>query len=65
MFEDLLIKLHNTEPQPNPNYYHILLENADVVLLEIAKVGQDNVSKRLGMPYPKLSQLKDLLKEYA
>ncbi len=65
MFEDLLIKLHKTEPQPNPNYYHILLDNADIILLEVAKRNQGVVAKDLDMSYSKLSILMSVLREYA
>ena len=65
MFNELLSKLHETEPQPNPLYYHLLIENADIILLEVSKRNQGVVAKDLKMSLPKFSALMSVLREYA
>jgi len=65
MFNDLLAKLHDTKPQPNPLYYHLLIENADIILLEVAKRNQGVVAKDLKMSLTKFSAIMSVLREYA
>jgi len=65
MFNELLAQLHDTTPQPNPLYYHILLENADIVVLEVAKRNQGVVAKDLKMSLTKFSSIMSVLREYA
>ncbi len=64
-FQELLINLHDTHPQPNPNYYRTLTDNAETIILEVALRGQHIVSKELGTSQSKLSNLIPLLKEFA
>jgi hypothetical protein len=64
-FKDLLQELHHSYPQPNPRYYHIILENASVVLLESAKRSQALVARDLGMSYQRFNNIFPLIKEYA
>jgi len=62
-FQDLIQVLHNSSPQPNPNYYRTLIDNAQTIVLEVAKRNQHLVAKDLGMDRMKLSHLLPLLKE--
>ena len=64
-FQELLITLHDTHPQPNPNYYRTLVNNAEVIILEVALRGQQPVAKEIGTSQSKLSNLIPLLKEFA
>ncbi len=63
-FSELLDILHKKDPQPNPLYYHHLLNNANIILLEIAIRNQHLVAKDLNITLPKLSVIVPMLKEF-
>ena len=64
-FKELLTMLHSTEPQPNPNYYKILVDNSKLIVLEVAMNNQTDVARQLGMSQSKLSAYLPLFKAYA
>ncbi len=64
-YQDLLTELHETHPQPNPNYYKTLTDNAETIILEVALRGQQDVARELGTSQSKLSNLIPLFKEFA
>lgn len=60
-YNELLLKL-----QENPHaYYHILIANADTVLLEVAINKQVKVAEDLGMTTSKFSVVAQILKEFS
>jgi hypothetical protein len=64
-FKELLHELHNSYPQPNPMYYHTLLDNAAIILMETARRNQSVVARDLGMTYQSFNRLFPVLKEYS
>ena len=64
-YELMLDSLHNTVPQPNPNYYQVIMDNSKVILLQISIQNQHLVSKDLKMDRMRLSHLMPLLRELA
>lgn len=64
-FPELVIKLHSTEPQPNPTYYKTLLEHPETILLQVAKTDQKSVALALKMSPAKLSNYIPMFKELA
>jgi len=64
-FNELLTTLHDTHPQPNPNYYILLIEHAETIVMEVALKGQSEVAQKLGMVQSKLSNYLPLLKAVA
>ena len=60
-YQELITKLQET--RPNPEYYKILLDNLDLVILEIAKTHQPKVAKDLHIKSPaELSHTMKILK---
>ena len=64
-YAELLVELHDSTPQPNPRYYQLLIENAQLILLQISLKNQHIVSGELKMDRMRLSHLMPLLREVA
>ena len=64
-YKELIVQLHQTEPQPNPEYYKTLIDNAEVIVLQTALSKSHTVAKDLGISTPKFSIILSILKEYA
>jgi hypothetical protein len=64
-FTDLLHELHQSAPQPNPDYYRIIMENAATILLEVSMRNQGVVARDLNMSITRFSQIVPMLKEAA
>ena len=62
-FKQFITELHKVNP--NPAYYHQIVQHAKLILVEIALRNQGVVARDLGMSTTKLSTIKPLLIEYA
>jgi hypothetical protein len=64
-FDELISSLHHTPEQPNPEYWHIILANSKLILLEVALRTQGEVAADLGIKLPKFNGLIPILREFA
>ncbi len=64
-FQELLEELHTSQPQPNPKYYHTLIEHSSIIVLEAAVHGNWKVAQQLKMTNSKFSNLFQVFREYA
>lgn len=62
-YQQLIEELHSSNP--NPRYYHLLLENAHTVVWQVTFSSQAIVATDLNMTAPAFNTLYKVLKEYA
>jgi len=61
-FHELLAELHTTKPQPNPKYWEIVIQHADVILYELVLSEKQDVAQKLKMSASKFSSILPILK---
>ena len=64
-YKQLLETLHETEPQPNPDYWEIVSKHATVIMMRVALYEKKDVAEELGMSASKFSSVLPLLRAMA
>ena len=64
-YHQLLAELHETEPQPNPEYWSIVSKHAKVIMYRVSMYEKKDVAQQLGMSASKFSAVLPILKALA